>query len=365
MLKLIQNIRKGIIFLGVLGLLTIPVSLFAQDVPGTSDADKVAEDAEKRVQEAEAAKGNEKGESESKSTETTSDDTSTTAKKEEPKEESKNSNIYDDGKNVFATSATKFALESSDNLSTTKFVEYKIDDSPFQKYKEPIKIEEEGQHRIVYRSVDQAGNIEPEKVYLVIIDNTPPEINLSTKEALVEDNGFLYGPAKVTVEITASDTYSGVKKIEYAIGEGDFQDYTAAITLDKSGDQLIRYRAVDNLGNATAEKRFQIKIDGEAPVVQISTAKPLVSVGDKKYARRDNVFTVTAKDSSSGIDRIEVKVDGDSEFKPYTNPLVFNVEGSHSIEARAVDKVGNISSVVKLEWVTDDNPPQTTLKPVR
>ncbi|RME93583.1 MAG: hypothetical protein D6767_00645 [Candidatus Hydrogenedentota bacterium] len=369
----------SLIFLSF-ALVSLPV--FAQEaaedtqkesiIPGTSDADKAAAEAEKKASEAENAEppqennnqDEEQLNKEARGTGNTQGDNGNT-QTTETKEDSKSSGIYDDGKNIYATSKTKFALESADNLSQTKYIEYKIDDSPYQKYQNPIKIEAEGQHRIVYRSVDQAGNVEPEKVYLVIIDNSAPDVNLSTKEELVESNGFIYGPAKVTVQITATDAYSGVKSILYATGEGDFQEYKDAIILDKSGEHIIRYKAVDNLGNETEVKVFRVIVDAEAPSVTIQPKDKLVKVGDKLYAKRDNVFTISAKDNSSGIERIEVKIDGEAEFKPYTNPLVFNVEGNHTIEARAIDKVGNVSEVVKLEFITDDNPPATTLKPVK
>ena len=79
---------------------------------------------------------------------------------------------------------------------------------------------------------------------------------------------------------------------------------------------------------------------------------------------RSNYFTIKASDADSGIDKILYKVDGQGDYQTYTTPINFSKEGEHSIEAKAVDNAGNESEIQKIEFLVDDNPPKTTIKPI-
>lgn len=373
-------LKRVIYFILIPGILTWTGVLSAQDVvPGTGDADKAVTESEKKVDdakkavEAQPSAGNENGDTTPKTnngttTTGTTTGTTNTAGTTQPASnttgQTTGAGIYNDGKTLYATSKTRFALDAQDELSTLKSTEYKIDDSPYQSYKDPIRIEAEGSHRIVYRSIDQAGNIESEKVYLIIIDNTAPAVSVSSSNQLQEKDGFIYAIGGTKLEVKASDAYCGVKTIEYSINDAAWQAYGQPIVLDQPGDLVLKYRALDYLGNQTPDQIFRVKVDKSAPVVSIDPKSPLVPLNDKKYAMRDNVYSINAKDDTSGVAKIEVKIDGESEFKQYATPITFTVEGAHTIETRAVDLVGNTSEVVKLDVLVDDNPPQTTIRTV-
>lgn len=274
--------------------------------------------------------------------------------------------LYNDGKMNYATSATKFQLTAADSLSNIDYIEYRIDDSPYMRYKEPFTIEQEGLRRVVYRAVDKAGNRETDNVFVVTIDNTPPQVNATLNGPFFVKDGVTYVSTSTRVELHATDKYSGVKKIEYAINDGQFVEGNV-VTFDSPGRQVIRYRAVDNLNNTSPEQQianFQVMVDNEPPTVVIKTSRPPVEFEGKKYMLRDTIYSVEAYDDGSGVERIFVRIDGEGEFQTYNTPIQFSTEGNHSIEAKAVDRVGNESAVVKLEVITDDEPPTSALKVV-
>ncbi|MDH5719518.1 MAG: hypothetical protein OEZ13_02745 [Spirochaetia bacterium] len=273
--------------------------------------------------------------------------------------------VYSDGKRTYATSATKFSLDSQDQLSALKRVEFKVDEGAFQRYEEPISIEKEGVHRILFRGIDNVENIEAESIYVVVIDNTAPEVSVITEPVIVlEKSRRAFGPANLAVELRSVDNYSGIKKVEYSLDSGAYQDYTGPITLTEAGYHQIKYKAIDNLGNETTERSVNLEIDNTAPKVMIIPEKKVVKSGEQNFTARDNSFEIDVIDEDSGVERIMVKVDGDADFRPYTNPIRFSVEGNHTIEAKAVDKVGNQSEIQRLEIIVDDNPPKTTITPV-
>ena len=69
-------------------------------------------------------------------------------------------------------------------------------------------------------------------------------------------------------------------------------------------------------------------------------------------------FSVEAEDAVSGVETIEVSVDG-SDYKPYKRPIMFTEEGEHTIKYRATDYVGNKATEKTFSITIDDTPPST------
>ncbi len=287
-------------------------------------------------------------------------DVPATAKEEAPQE----FNLYKVGDVLYTTSKTTFSLKAEEGLSKIAYIEYRIDGSPYMRYESPFQIFQEGRHQVYFRAVDIVGNKEVERVVKVVIDNTPPEVGLrfSTPPVEVEGRGY-YAPLNLEVEIVAEDALSGVEKIEYSINNATFEAYGEPIKLSQKGKYHILYRAIDKVGNVSKVKSYVVEIDGDAPVVSIEPAMDLIEHEGKKFTTGDNVFSIKAKDASSGVKTILVKVDGEANFSPYATPLVFEKEGNHVIEAKAIDLVGNESEVIRLEFIVDNTPPSSSITP--
>lgn len=358
--------------------------LAAQDLntAALDAADQAAQDAERRVDEAERAV---EGASQAPTTSTREvkeqQQPSATAK---TTADSQVGHVYFDGKTTYATSQARFELTATDNISNLDYIEFKIDDAyQFSVYAHPFSIEKEGPHRIVYRAVDRVGNREEDNVFNVVIDNTGPTINFALNKPPIVIDGKRYLAPGTKLEIRATDNYSGVKSVEYSVYGSDWQPYKDGITLDKPGAVQLKYRAFDNLGNksenlsgfststpgqgASPEDLAVINslnVESTPPVVFITPAKRWVNIDGKRYAMRDNTYTVEAQDAESGVANIFVKIDNAPEWQLYSGRISFQNEGPHSIEAKAVDKVGNESQPVKVDFIVDDNPPKSTIRPV-
>lgn len=274
--------------------------------------------------------------------------------------------IYKDDNDVYHASCnTKFKLRSGDALSKLSYIEYRVDDSPAIKYRDPFEIEQEGMHRITYRGVDRVGNREPQNTFEVIVDCTAPAMSYATKPAFEEKDGMKYLPKDAEIEIAAIDKYSGIGKIEYTFDDGKaWQEYKSPVKMTEPGNQVLRFRAADKLGNTSEDMLFTVVVDDKPPVIQIKSDQKLIPVGGKSYSRRGNIFRLLVSDVDSGIDKVLVKSDNDKDFQIYTTPLSFDVEGEHFIEAKAIDKVGNESKAVKILFLVDNNPPKTVLTPM-
>lgn len=265
---------------------------------------------------------------------------------------------------IYINSNTSFELRATDDSSMVDYIEYRINNGELIKYTNPITISTEGISQITYRAVDKAGNIEAFKLLTVIVDNTPPTVTLVSEEPFYVTEGSSFTSRNNTFSFRASDALSGVQKIEYAVNEGAYQEFNKdnPFRLEKDGINLIRYHATDNAGNRSRETSVAVTVDNRPPKVEIIPATPLVDIDGKIYSRKGNSFSIRANDSESGVRRILYKMTGDSDFRPYVEPIVVNTGGDFTIEAKAIDNVGNESEVVSVSFSVDVNPPQSIIK---
>lgn len=270
----------------------------------------------------------------------------------------------DSNGNIYANSKVRFILQAKDDLSDVEYIEYKLDDARDHiKYKGPFTISEEGPHRITYRAVDRAGNREVDRLYNVTIDNTGPAISVLPGKPFVDVDGKLFSAPGNTFTIRAIDNLAGIKTVEYGVNTAALGAYgqNQTVQLTDGGSQLIQYRAADNLDNRTVGSLL-VEVDSSKPVVEVKPSQPLIKVDNTLYARRNTGFKVGATDAGSGIQTILVRIDGAQEWQTYQDVVYFDTEKEHTIEARAIDLVGNESEIVKSSFIVDDNPPMTELK---
>ncbi|MGW6788944.1 OmpL47-type beta-barrel domain-containing protein [Streptomyces chartreusis] len=231
-------------------------------------------------------------------------------------------------------------------------VEYAIgDEGAWQPYTTPVVVDQVGDHKIRYRALDKAGNVSAEKsVSFTVVapqsdDTTAPETSATVSGEQNPDGTYV---AMATVTVSASDTGTGVNTIEYAMGSGAWQPYTAPVMVHEVGGHTVRYRATDKAGNVAAEKNVQFTVvaapqpDKTAPVTGVTVEGAKNSSG--AYIGNAKV-TVTATDEhhGSGVDRIEYSIDG-GPYLAYTAPVVVDRAGTHTLGYRATDKAGNTSA---------------------
>ena len=135
-------------------------------------------------------------------------------------------------------------------------------------------------------------------------DETPPITTISLDPP--EPNGLNgWYISDVNVTFNAIDDISGVKTIYYKIPGDEWKNHsgdTLLIILDYAClTGLIDYYSVDNAGNLESINSYEIFIDQKEPLVDIT-----YEVGDgNSWDGWELIFTTTAIDDCSGIDRAE------------------------------------------------------------
>ncbi|WP_433407528.1 OmpL47-type beta-barrel domain-containing protein [Saccharomonospora azurea] len=196
-------------------------------------------------------------------------------------------------------------------------------------------------------------------------DTTPPSVS-ATVSGDQDGDGNYVGAA--TVELAAQDDDSGVDSVEYDLDGAGFQPYSDPVTVDAPGDHTLQYRATDGAGNTSEVGSVTFTVVEGDPN---DTTPPEVSAtvsgdqdGDGNYVGSATV-ELAAQDGGSGVDSVEYDLDG-AGFEPYSEPVVVDEPGEHTVQYRAADRAGNTSEVGSASFTVveadeeDTTPPEVT-----
>jgi hypothetical protein len=148
--------------------------------------------------------------------------------------------------------------------------------------------------------------------------------------------------SEVDVQVLPIDT--GDTAYEAKIDDGEWTavvDLTVPVTGDRIHEVAVRE------AGAESSQALTVRIDRTAPVSEATVAGRTV--------------TLAATDATSGIDRVDYRIDG--EWLTYTEPVTLGDEAA-TLSHRAVDAAGNVSAVGTVELPAVEIPaPQATTPP--
>ncbi|AZM74340.1 DUF1080 domain-containing protein [Streptomyces sp. KPB2] len=258
---------------------------------------------------------------------------------------------------AYVGSATVTLAATDEGGSGVERIEYAIGaDGAWQPYTTPVVVDQVGEHTVRYRAFDKAGNAAEEKSVTFAVaapdtdDTTAPETSATVSGEKNADGAYI---DMATVTVTASDTGSGVNTIEYAVGDGAWTAYTAPVMVHEVGEHTVRYRATDKAGNVAAEKSVAFTVAAAPPQ---DTTPPVTGAtvdgtkdSDGAYVGSAKVTVSAADEGGSGVAAVEYSLDA-GPYLAYTDPVVVDRVGRHTVAYRASDKAGNTSEPLTVSF---------------
>jgi len=261
---------------------------------------------------------------------------------------------------LYISGVTEFSINADDIDSGISHSEYRLDGGLWRIYKEPFRIEDEGDHKLEFRTTDRVGNVEGIQQTIITNDSAPPISIVTLKGREMDYSDIYYINRPIEVLIVATDMISGLKKTEYKIDQGQWKDY-APFVVDDDRNHLISYKSTDNLGNQEITKSLSIHIDKTPPVSTIDIGTPILVPAKGTFIVNDSTFfTISATDTKSGVDFSEYRIDN-NEWITY-EPFTIQQGGKHLIEYRSTDKAGNTEPPKSLTVMVDIFPPSSIIK---
>ncbi len=202
---------------------------------------------------------------------------------------SSNKPLMKQGDKIFIPTDLTFKVDSRDDISGVKSIEYSINGTDFLPYREPFGVPTTGainlkvramdnvlntQETYVLNLVDQSGNpVELRESALAMqIDNVPPVVEIKADKELLLKNNVKVASSDVKYAVTATDEASGVQTVFIRIdGRGDFIPYTGEVKFNTNGEHGIEAKAADKAGNMSPVSVFQVYVDVIPPTTNIET----------------------------------------------------------------------------------------------
>jgi len=227
----------------------------------------------------------------------------------------------------------------------------------------------DGPHTITANATDNVGNWATTNV-TITVDTVNPTVDITYPT----DGSYL--GTDFTITGTSADIGSGVNKVEVQIDSGP---WVTATTTDQwanwsynvaslsNGSHTITANATDKAGN-WATSTVTVNIDLTIPSVSITSP-----TNGQILEIRSFVVSGTSSNGASGVNKVEVQIDGGSWVTATTTDQwanwSYNVaslsNGLHTITANATDNVGNsLTTSVTITVAVPTWPPEPYIEPV-
>ncbi|MDJ0334622.1 alpha/beta hydrolase-fold protein [Salinibacterium sp. G-O1] len=144
--------------------------------------------------------------------------------------------------NGWVTTNATVTATIADETDSAPRAEYRIGSAAWSAYTAPIAIDTDGKFTVEVRATDAAGNVGQASAS-VNRDSTAPAVTASLTAR--------------TLSLTGTDALSGVDRVEYSLGDGDFVAYTEPLVFS-SDAASVRFRAVDLAGNISKTGSFEV-----------------------------------------------------------------------------------------------------------
>jgi hypothetical protein len=184
------------------------------------------------------------------------------------------------------------------------------------------------------RNAIQESNESNNVVTVEIIVERPPVTNLLHTGPAYSDN-LLYVTSETKFGFLAEDPDDvGIEYTSFRIDGGEWKRFedTGLFAISEEGLHVIEFNSRNKHGLAEILKRETVFVDNSPPAVHIDQRE--------QWLFQTEIILTGDDGFGSGVGGIEYSLDG-RPWKPYSNPIIVEESGSHLVEYRAVDNLGN------------------------
>lgn len=250
----------------------------------------------------------------------------------------------------FISGRSLLSLVSNDNKVGVDYVEYAIDDREYSKYEVPFAAPLlSGEFSLKYRAVDLVSNMSKSDMRTFMIDSKAPTSSYSVEGNHYSQAQVIWMTKNTKIIMTATDDASGVRFIEYQIGNDPVSTYSDYITITKEGQYSTKSWCIDMVNNRVENDAMLLIVDNTPPEILESYNLSPIDTKNGKSGETINVYpkqlsiSLAALDRSSGVKELTYSINGKESIR-YSQPIMFQKEGTFTISIQTNDKVNNSSS---------------------
>jgi hypothetical protein len=267
------------------------------------------------------------------------------------------------GGREYSSGRSQLKLTTFDNKAGIKEVFYSINNSEFLKYEKPVFLANvTGNLTVKAYALDNVNNKtesleKGDKTNIPYVDLSGPSISygFSGPKFIQRDTAYISNKTKIFLK--ATDSESGINRIEYAVDNGEARLFEEPFSLEKEGSHDIKITGYDNVEN-TSVLNLRIILDKTGP--EIYSRFSILPSGKKNINGKildiypnHVVLFLSSTDNVVGFNEMYYSINDTREIK-YAGPIrTFSPKGNYNVKIRAQDKLDNETSE-KIDFVIGD-----------
>ncbi|MDX1906008.1 MAG: chitobiase/beta-hexosaminidase C-terminal domain-containing protein [Bacteroidia bacterium] len=192
-------------------------------------------------------------------------------------------------------------------------------------------------------------------VFEIYADGTAPATAADFGQTPTYKAGDIrYYGGGLQVSLSARDDMSGVEAIYYSLDGAAYTPYTRALTFPQEKTYVLKYYAVDHVGNAEPVREATFAIDLGMP----STTLRVEGDFFEEVLSPRATLVLTSTEGRAGVRQITWQLDDQPE-KPYLTPISLTnlAQGQHTLTYYATDQVNNREAAKTFTFFLDNVPP--------
>jgi hypothetical protein len=217
-----------------------------------------------------------------------------------------------------------------------------------------VTVSSDGQHTVSFFSIDNGGNKETQKTFMVKLDHTLPTTTAAVTSGTAGSNGW-YTSSSVTVTLSPADGSggSGLASTYYAVGNAACAPANTAacstgttVGISGDGQHTVYYFSTDTAGNKEAQQTFAVKLDHTAPTVAVTGVS---DGGTYPYGSVPTAGCQTSDATSSAQTNAALTLDQLTGAPAHTGTFKATCSG-------ATDQAGNSAAAVTAQYTVQPVP---------
>ena len=202
---------------------------------------------------------------------------------------------------------------------------------------EPIYLDGPGIHHL--RHMDAIHN--KIDVFHIYGDAKAPVTKLKTSvtPSYKTKEGVLYFGKGFNIDLNSKDDMSGVKQVYISVNGSEYIEYSGTKYFNESGDYIIQYYAVDNVGNIEKPNKYIFTIDHTPP----KTFHNVVGIASGKVISMATRIYLDKEDNGAGVKSTYYHFDNEPQKLLTGREIPFKQldNGEHTLYYWSEDRVNN------------------------
>ena len=267
------------------------------------------------------------------------------------------------GGREYSSGRSQLKLTTFDNKAGVKEVFYSINNSEYIKYEKPVFLTNvTGTLTVSAYALDNVNNKtesleKGDKTSIPYVDLSGPSISYGFSGPKFVQRDTVYISNMTKIFLKASDTESGINKIEYIIDDGETKVFNEPFSLGKEGPHTVKITGYDNVEN-TSILDLTVILDNTGP--ELYSRFSILPSGKKEVNGKilnsypgHVVLFLSSTDNVVGFNEMYYSINNTPEKKYDSMIRTFPSKGNYTVKIRADDKLGNETSEM-IDFVIGD-----------